>query len=154
MPKSENLLETITRLNRLIARYNRRRWGYFDFKKPLYEQKNFSQFMRLALTLRREHIRPNEFLEFVPYRQGRFFPAFFNTVELHQAIEKHNKFRKRKTRMADHSVDDDKQFLKEMASSTGKSVIYLINFFWNDLHAETRALYERFHNDYFLSADL
>lgn len=154
MPKSKNYLHAVRHLERIVSRYNGLKWGYFNPHKPMWEQRHYNQFIRLILTLDRYGIKPEEFIQFCPYEKGRFFPSFFTAQKVHDAIAQHGKFNQRKRSMEDNSKERDFQFLKEMAESTGLCVIYLINFFWGDLHPETQEVLVRFHNDYFLSATL
>jgi hypothetical protein len=154
MPEPKDNIQAIRHLNRLVSLYNGIHFrGYFNPDKPLLGQRWFGQFVRLNDLLQREGVKPEEFFRVCPYPKGRFFPNFFVTEKVEQAIQDYKTFRKRVRSMETEGKEKDKQFLKEMIESTGMNLLYLVNFFWNDLQPETQAAFERFHNDYFLSVD-
>jgi hypothetical protein len=153
MPKSQGYIQDIKRLDRLLQIYNNRRWGYFHFSKPLWEQRWFSQFMKITLLLQKHGLTPEEFLQIAPYRRGRLLPAFLDTLETRRSVER---FAKNISVKKDRKVgmDQDKQFLREMMESTGQEALFLINFFWDDLHPDTQKAYKPFHNEFYLSTSL
>lgn len=154
MPQPENFYGTVRSLIAIVRAYNGRPHAYFNSSGPLWEQKWFSQFAKLALDLIHAGITPLEFSRMIPFPKGFFQPSYLLHPKVKKAIEDHIKFKQRLQNRGKNQVEKDKQFLKEMVETTGLPLLYLINFYWNDLHEETQRAFERFHNDYFLSTEL
>jgi hypothetical protein len=155
MPELENIKNIVTALNRVLTSYNRN-WGYFKSGTPIEEQKWFKQFSRLAVLLLEAGVTPIQFIRVAPYRPGNFFPSRLMTELSQKAVERAKTVAraKKQDNTRGESMESDREFLALMVKESGQCVLYLVNFFWEELSPETQQLFEPFHNEYFLRCEL
>jgi hypothetical protein len=157
MPQSKSIENAVKHLARCLAVYNRRKWGYFNPHVPLRQQRWYPTFEVVASKLQERGMTPEELLSKELYQNGLFYPSFLSSKRVQQAIERFSRVQDLKEQVVSEKrtpLQSDQAFICDLAESTGKNPIFLINFFWNDLQEETRGVFKSLHNDFFLQEAL